>query len=160
MTTLIALHRYWIWANRMREYYDNALMDLARIEEGKKDPLKWSLTFFADDPGIFMSYWYAGLFVVIEGWEELELHDPDIDKLIASPYKDLLRRFRNGAFHYQKEYFDERFREFQTEQGSVAWVRELNLTLGRYFLRELKPLKGGQQGIAPLANNFAESSDF
>ena len=82
MTPLLALHRYWIWANRMREYFDNTLADPARIEEGKKDPLKWALTFIADDPGIFMSYWYAGLFVVVEGWEELGLHDPDIDRLL------------------------------------------------------------------------------
>lgn len=40
------------------------------------------LAFFADDPGIFMSYWYGGLYVVIEGWKELGLHDPEIDQLI------------------------------------------------------------------------------
>jgi hypothetical protein len=137
MTTLLTLHRYWMWGNRMREHFDRALSDPKNIAAGKNDVLKMGLSFFADDPGIFMSYWYGGLYVVIEGWRELGLHDPDIDRLIESPNTELLRRYRNGAFHFQKDYFDERFLHFMAEQGTVAWVRELNSTFGRYFLREL-----------------------
>ena len=145
MTTLLTLHRYWMWANRMRVLFDQALADPKRIAEGANDVRKMGLTFFADDPGIFMSYWYAGLYVVIEGWREQGFHDPDIDRLIESPNTDLLRRYRNGSFHFQKEYFDQRFQGFMAEQGTVVWVRELNRTFGRYFLRELNENNSGQQ---------------
>lgn len=84
---------------------------------------------------MYMSYWYAGLYVVIEGWKELGLTDSTIDGLLASPNVDLLRRYRNGAFHFQKTYFDERFTDFmKTEKQTVEWIRDLNKAFGGYFL--------------------------
>ena len=79
----------------------------------------------------------CGLYVVIEGWKELKLHDPVIDGLLTSPNVDLLRRYRNGVFHFQPEYMDKRFRGF-VEEGTepVAWVRELNKQFGRFFLEQ------------------------
>ena len=47
---------------------------------------------------MYLSYWYAGLFVVCEGWQELKLSDPEIDGLLASPNLELLKRFRNGVY--------------------------------------------------------------
>ncbi|MDD8027298.1 MAG: hypothetical protein PHI34_12370 [Acidobacteriota bacterium] len=95
--------------------------------------------FFACDPGLFMSYWYGGFYVVVEGWREMGIHDPDIDRLIDSPNIELLRSYRNGAFHFQKNYFDERFFIFVGEGTSASWVRELNKSLGRFFLQEFSP---------------------
>jgi len=135
-TRFLALHRYWMYANRMRGYFEKALLNpdwLKLAEEHKAHP---GLTFFVHDPGIFMSYWYGGLYVVIEGWQELGLADPTIDRLLESPNIQLLRRYRNGVFHYQTTYFDDRFRGFIESQDSVPWVRELNLAFGDYFLRE------------------------
>ncbi len=45
-----------------------------------------------------------------QGWE-LGLADKEVDALIASQNVELLRRYRNGVFHFQREYFDERFLE-------------------------------------------------
>jgi hypothetical protein len=135
--TLFALHRYWIYANRMREYFEKALLNPDWIELAKTHKSHPGFTFLVHDPGIFMSYWYGGLYVVIEGWCELALTDPTIDRLLASPNVDLLKRYRNGAFHFQKNYFDQRFRGFIESQDSVEWVRELNLAFGRFFLREI-----------------------
>lgn len=88
---------------------------------------------------IAMSYWYGGLYVVIEGWRELELRDPQIDALLASPNVDLLKRYRNGIFHYQRRYFDERFVELIRDgEDVVNWVRELNSQFGRFFLEWFK----------------------
>ena len=56
-----------------------------------------------------MGYWYATLYVVIEGYQELKMADSVIDLLLQSPNVKSLRRFRNGICHYQKEYFDELF---------------------------------------------------
>jgi len=93
--------------------------------------------FFAGDPGIFMSYWHAGLFVVVEGWRELNFHDPEIDQLLDSPNVDLLRRYRNGVFHFQREYFDNRFFDFASGSDNATWIRLLNDNLSRFFLSNL-----------------------
>jgi hypothetical protein len=44
------------------------------------------------------------------------------------------RRFRNGAFHYQAEYFDERFLGFVREGAPTSnWADALTSAFGRYF---------------------------
>lgn len=125
----LSLHRYFIWANRLRGYFDAAIR--------KKD--ENAKTAFADEIGLFMAHWYGALYVVVEGWRELDLHDPTIDEFLQSPNVELLKRFRHGAFHFQKHYFDDRFRNFwEQSEDTVPWVRNLNRELGGYFLRELR----------------------
>jgi hypothetical protein len=119
---LVTLHRYFIWANQMRVHFDEILLEreLAGVQI---------------ESFLYMSYWYAGLYVVIEGWRELDLTDDVIDAMLQSPNVDLLRRYRNGVFHFQKEYNDERFMTFMKEgNDSVSWVPSLNQQFGRYFL--------------------------
>jgi len=82
-----------------------------------------------------MSYWYGGLYVVIEGWRALKIADPVIETMLKSPNVRLLRQYRNGTFHFQKKYLDERFTDlFAKGTDTVAWVRSLNAEFGRYFL--------------------------
>ena len=134
MEDILALHRYYIWANRLREHFDVAI---SRTPLGSNAN---SQTYFADDVGLFMSHWYAALYVVVEGWKKLELSDPQLDQLLSAPHIELLKRYRNGVYHFQKNYFDPRFSElFEAKEAkSVApWVRELNLGFGRYFLERL-----------------------
>jgi len=86
-----------------------------------------------------MSYWYGGLYVVIEGWIELALQDKAVNTLLNSPNVDLLKRYRHGVFHFQKEYYDKRFTEFITEgQNCVVWVRQLREAFSNYFLEKLQ----------------------
>ncbi len=125
----VALHRYFIWANKMRTDFD------VLLAKRKNTKVPESLILIEDN--MYMSYWYAGLYVVIEGWQELKLQDTAIDTLLKrEDYVDLLRRYRNGVFHYQKDYFDSRFADvWSQKQCFIAWVRELNRQFGRYFLQ-------------------------
>jgi hypothetical protein len=123
-----ALHRYYIWANRLRDFMDKALA--ARRTQSPPDFPDW----LANDVGLFMSHWYAALYVVIEGYRELGFHDPKIDALLASPNVELLRRYRNGVDHFQKDYFDARFVEFMTPGDTPRWIRDLNREFGRFCL--------------------------
>ena len=121
--SIITLHRYYIWADRMRTHFDDL------ISKGEFDGAAQIEGF------LYMSYWYGGLYVVIEGWRKLRLSDAVIDAMLQSTNVELLRRYRNGVFHFQKDYNDERFFAFMKEgTDSVAWVRSLNLQFGRYFL--------------------------
>lgn len=134
MTDLRALHRYYIWANRLREHFDSAIAAMPLSDQPER--------VFADDQGLFLSHWYAALYVVVEGWQELKLADAEIDVLLSSPNIDLLRRFRNGVCHYQRNYSDPRFLDLMQAQGVVPWVRQLNLAFGRYFLQNLVSTAG------------------
>ena len=121
--SIVTLHRYYITANRMRTHFDEIL------SKGALDRKALIESF------LYMGYWYGGLYVVIEGWRELQLTDTAIDGLLQSSNVDLLRRFRNGVFHFQSQYNDKRFIAFMEEgTDSVEWVRSLNLEFGRYFL--------------------------
>jgi hypothetical protein len=125
---VLTLHRYYIWANKFRTHFDQILGSAETLDP---NPRVW----FFDEAGLFLSYWYAALYVVIEGWLELGLQDEEIDALLASPNVDHLRRYRNGVCHFQSKYFDERFVELMASPGSAEWVRSLNYELGRFFLQ-------------------------
>ena len=128
---VVTLHRYFIWANQMRANADEVLPLLAGPTALESEGfIKW----FA-----YLSYWYGGLYVLIGGWVELSLADPTVDALLQrADLVGLLKRYRNGSFHFQKQYFDDRFTAFMQEQDSVPWVRELNLAFGEYFLRRIR----------------------
>jgi hypothetical protein len=101
---IITLHRYFIWADRMRVHFDEVLkkMSSGSVPDDLLKKEKGIETF------LYMSLWYVTFYVLIEGWQELGLSDPKIDVLLKSKNVDLLRRCRNGVFHFQKEYVDDR----------------------------------------------------
>lgn len=81
-----------------------------------------------------MGLWYGSLYVVVEGWKEINLADPVVDELLASPYVELLKRYRHGVFHYQKTYHDNRFLDFMKPPDTPEWINCLHDELGGYFL--------------------------
>jgi hypothetical protein len=143
---IFCLHRYWIYSNRMRQFFDRALtasqQDFITFEK-ETEPAKViaAAGAFAVGPGLFMSYWYGSLYVVIEGWRQLRLTDPKIDPLLLSPNVRSLRKYRDGVFHFQRNYFDDRFLNFIKARDSVAWVRTIHSELGAYFRREIPKLR-------------------
>ncbi len=126
------LHRYFIWANRMRIYFGEVLKKHA---EGEIDEHSFGI-----ESMMYMSLWYGLLYVVAEGWGALKLSDAVIDELLKSPNTNLLKHYRNATFHYpkKKQYHDVRFENFFKEQTTVEWVRRLNAEFSRYFLDVLK----------------------
>jgi len=130
---LLTLHRYYIWANKFRTQFYQSL-------NSPIDPNEPPLLSFADTKGLYLSYWYAALYVVIEGWKVLGCADVEVDALLISPNVEHLRRYRNGVCHFQPKYLDDRFVEMMTASDSVEWVRTLNSAFGRYFLT--RPGKG------------------
>ena len=122
---IASLYRYFLWADRMYEHFKQVLAPGAML-----DPVVADMTAMLHP---YMSYFYGAMFAVIEGWRELGLHDTEIDELLTSPNVGLLRRHRNGAFHFQKDYFDSRFVEFISAEDSVDWIRKLRREFGRYL---------------------------
>lgn len=63
--------------------------------------------------------------------------DPKIDSLLASPFVDLLRRFRNATFHFQPGFVSTKWAAFLEEgQESSTWIMELRDAFSDFFLRE------------------------
>ena len=140
---IMALRRYWMYANRMRKHLEAALTksppDTKQTDPGKV--ILAAMSFFATDPGLFMSYRYGSLYVVIEGWRQWKLTDPEIDSLLTSPNVRLLKKYRDGVFHFQRNYFDDRFIGFVGAKDSVDWVRTIHSEFGEYFRREIPQLR-------------------
>jgi hypothetical protein len=124
---ILNLYKYFIWADRMRSAYDSLLERNTRevIPHGE----------FETEYNLYMSYWFSSLYIVIEGWKNLGLSDKKIDVLLDSPNVDLLRRYRNGVFHFQKDYFDERFLGFLRDGISrIVWIRNLQHEFEKFFM--------------------------
>jgi hypothetical protein len=84
MPPILTLHRYFIAANKMRILFDRTLgnPEFWKKYEGS-DPMRFVYLMHTDDYGIFMFYWYGGLYVVIEGYRKLGLNNHRIDALLA-----------------------------------------------------------------------------
>lgn len=135
---IAALHLYFIWANRMRIHFDAHLTSESRPAVDPTQDINALL---------YMSLWYAEIYVVIEGWRELRLHDDEVDRLLnGNDHDDLvdtLRLFRNAAFHYQPDYWTPKMLKFVEFGGdSAAWIRDLTTALGNALLRKLEGRSG------------------
>jgi hypothetical protein len=131
MEQIVSLHRYYIWADRMRVHFHETLKKTGPniLENADAD---FELT-------LYMSYWYAALYVVVEGWQSSGCNDPTVDALLADrTMVDLLRRYRNGVFHFQRKYNDQRFWDL-IGLGSLAgdWISTLHFELGRWLLKNV-----------------------
>ena len=125
------LHRYFIWANRMRIHFDEVLKKHIKNEINNHG--------FDIESMMYMSLWYGLLYVVIEGWKTLKIQDVIINNLLTSPNTEMLKEYRNAVFHYSKKrYYDNRFEAFYKETTSGKWARELNSEFSRFFLGYFK----------------------
>jgi hypothetical protein len=138
MSPLASLHRYFIAANKMRIRFEKTLTDPNVINRfPDSDPITKVMMWHVDDYGVFMFYWYSGLYVVVEGFRELQLKDDRIEALLQSPNTEALRLMRNATFHFQKEFFSPKMTHFMKSPDSVPWVRSLTEAFSEFFLREM-----------------------
>jgi hypothetical protein len=122
----------------MRIRFDKALADPEVVNRFQHaDAEAKHMMLFADDCGVFMSYWYAGFYVVVEGFRELELKDDKVEALLQSPNTEFLRLMRNATFHYQQEFFSPKMMHFIKSADSVPWVRSMTEAFSEFFLREI-----------------------
>src|SRR5215472_15215079 len=107
---IFALYRYFLAADAMRRYCHDQLQDERYSRTLSIHPqVGFALMFLLSRPAIGMAYFYSAMYVLIEGWRTLDYHDSKIDALLESPFVDILRRFRNSTFHFQKEFVSEKW---------------------------------------------------
>jgi hypothetical protein len=134
------LFRYFMAASLMSQEFYKHLGDPKDTAEHGGDPM----AFMVSKAGLKMCLWYGMLYVVVEGWKESGLSDPEVDRLVASPNTELLRRFRNGMFHFQTDYWlPTKFSDFFVPQNNtVEWVRTLTTELRRCLMAEMNQISG------------------
>jgi hypothetical protein len=137
---VITLYRYFAYAAQMRRLFVDS------VDEGWLDvmtpDIQGMLAFFYSAPGIYLLYSYSGIYLVIEGWQDLGLRDDRIDKLLESPFVGRLRRFRNATFHYQKEPLSRKHLEFfgTEEEQTEEWLNMLYREFERFFAENTLPI--------------------
>lgn len=131
-----ALHRYFLWANRHREHFRAWAGEQGPAPKEQPGRRLWFQAAMA-----YLGYWFASLYVVVEGWTELGLEDEVIRGLLTSPNSQLLRRFRNAVFHFQPTYFDRRLTDLiASKEDAAAWAASLHDAFSDYFLRRFAAL--------------------
>jgi hypothetical protein len=126
---LFSWGRYLYWAELMRRHWDNFLKE--RGPDAYPTP-EWL--------GV-SSYWAASLFVVIEGWKDARFDDPVINAMLElSNYTDVLRKFRNGTFHYQPELVSAKVIDFFRTPYVIWWVHFLHEEFCRWLRDCIDPV--------------------
>lgn len=145
MRNLAALHKHWCIADSVNHTVG---VEIGGAETSGLSPeaLEWAQL---HSSFMRLSVWYALLQVVVEGYQELELKDPDIDTfLLREDYMAALRRFRNAMFHYQENPFSDKLLTFlQLDDGE--WARGLHRAFKRYFENNLPIYETGVLGDRP-----------
>lgn len=146
--SLVVWGRYLYWAEINKLKLEN-LFDSTDVLE--KIPTSEFLA--------YSSLWYGSLFVVIEGWEALNLQDNTISQLLSEhqKLKSLLRRYRNGVYHFQPKLLDDRFVAFgKARDNSYLWARLLHEEFVRYFSDWIVSLPGDQTQKEEIKNSIKE----
>ncbi len=127
------LHRYFIWANRLRQQYDHTINTEGPLPETDVRAVRQStlVRFFQ------LSYWLAALYVVIEGWQQLGLKSQRVDELLDREHVDLLKGYRNCVYHFQPDYLAERVKKFLKADDPVEWASSVHDQFSRFFLEWL-----------------------
>ncbi len=84
-----------------------------------------------------LAHWLASLYVVTEGWQQIGIPDPVLSDLVTKydDYYQLLRRCRNGVYHFQPKLLSEKITHFlEPRSESVAWARALQFEFMRFLV--------------------------
>lgn len=80
-----------------------------------------------------LATWWSMVYVLVEGYKEVETTHPKIDSLLEQVEKvDALRRFRNGMFHFQSEPIHDKLMTFAEIPGVEKWVDDLQSAFEEY----------------------------
>jgi hypothetical protein len=136
---LVALYRYSIIARRTHEQFKQ----VQESEEYKQKQYSLStndfIIYLLSGPPFLYFIWCGLLFTVVEGYQDLKLKDSQVDSLLSQSTRvDVLRRCRNGMFHFQEDYFDDRLIAPMRDLFFTTWALELTKALGLCITNELQ----------------------
>jgi hypothetical protein len=124
---ILSLCNYWLSADVMHSLLHDMRDEFFAEPEGEKTLWPEFQTYF--------NFWLSALYVVAEGFQELKLRSPTVQKKIAVHIHEL-RAFRNGTFHFQKTRAKQ-LRMFDEEADRINWAEDLHSSVGRFLKRHV-----------------------
>ena len=119
---VLALAVYWLRADVMHTLVHDT--EDAWLEDAAKHKTEFET---------YIAFWLSALFVVVEGFNELKPDATQVTEL-SDPRVDTLRLFRNGCFHYQRDY--QKFAPFLSGDLELFdWAERLHMQFGAYFAK-------------------------
>ena len=102
--------------------------------------------------------WHSLIYVVVEGYLALSMHDAAVDSLLANDkLVSGLRRFRNATFHYQEDPLSPRLLDFLGSLESEGWLIELNSAFHAFLSESYPKVLPGMNMCAPFVSTIASS---
>lgn len=138
--------RYLYWADVMRRHWDTYMTHHGQ----EPDIAEWLGT---------SAYWYASLYVVVEGWEAQQLKDPIIDALLthSAGFRDRLRRYRNAVFHYTTSLTEPRLVDFMKDgEAHLLWTLALHDEFCRFYREWVHNFTGTEDQKGELRKSIAD----
>ncbi|MDN4709644.1 hypothetical protein QYZ44_07290 [Vibrio parahaemolyticus] len=131
-SSMVALHSHWLNADAVKVVVStNIPLDDAFSSE-LKNLSQLHSSFHR------ISVFYSLLYVVVEGYRELNGSNEKVDLLLAQDdFVDALRLFRNATFHYQKAPISEKTLKFLEAENSENWINDLHIAFREYFEQHL-----------------------
>jgi hypothetical protein len=133
---IVALHRHFVTAQAIKHFISADVPETVKTDELDEDLLEAAKLISR----VFrLQVFYALLYVVVEGFQELGCHDPAVDSLLArSELVTALKRFRNGTFHFQPEPITTpKVEELVDIPGSEEWTFGLYVALQAFFEKSI-----------------------
>jgi len=137
---VLSLHKYYLRATAMLTHLREATLKAAAVHgsEWRKAPAQSAEHFNVE---MYRDYWYAAVFVVVEGYNKLGLADHDTEALLASDLVQKLGLYRHGVDHFQIKYFSPTHGALAMMPDTFKWVTDLYFALGHFLLAELAARK-------------------
>ena len=133
---IAGLHRHWIYADAIKDKIDRSHNAPVISETNLPPALEAAASMFSTFSAL--SVWYALLYVVVEGYQELDIKHQKMDELLSENEKvSALRLFRNAIFHVQSKPINEKLLGFLEATDSEYWINELNTAMKDFFETEL-----------------------
>lgn len=145
---IMSLDRHFIWADQFKQLHYEHLHEMEKI---KADDFANAIGIFIKPAGIYMCYWYASLYTVLEGLSEMKIVFPEIESDIAD-IKMPLRLFRNVIYHHQAKYMDNRMFVIMENKDSRAKIKRVH----EFLNRELPKIMQAQS--VKMHEEFGKSS--
>ena len=133
------LYRYVFWADLLRMQFEATF---THDQQAFELPLQIKQNNFQPkllESEMYICLWFGVLYTAIEAWPALKLNEPQIEELLGSPFKNLLRNFRNATS--DSDEFDEDRIQSLVARGreSIDWARKVTFEF-KSFLESILSL--------------------
>lgn len=145
----LALVKYWLTADLLRTSFFRSFSASNSTHLAEAHGELGLAYYWVSGPGILSSLWIGAVYVVIEGYHELDLIDPELDRLLKSNFVDSVRLYRNAVFHFQSDSFHEKYQPVLESFEAKQWLDDVHKRIGSVLAQRVLGLSSPDGKIEP-----------